>query len=250
MLRSWPGAAAQPLHRDTSAGSEAALFLFIPLEPMSAGEGGNGPPEVCAATLSRSIPRQVGQLSLANRSDPPTQLCGCTHHPKAAVPETECPGPKLAADEETAPMGSIVVYEPGLVHRGLSNRATEGTSRATPRLMLHLVIAPSQSRIRARPEGFLSASAQNHVRKWRALQLPLSAATCADYTSQGCSACLADALRMSTPLRTRCAWCAHSAQCVPDLAGMCPGGPRLHRGTSGLGGSTCLANDAPRRSDL
>ena len=222
---SWPGAAAQDYHRDAGAGSEAALLLFVPLEFMTADDKGNGPPE----------------------------LCLCTHHPRAGVEESQCPGRRLTADADVAPVGSVLVYEPGMVHRGLANRAATGFSRARPRVMLHLVIAAEGAPVRARPHGFLSAAAQNHVRRWRSLDLG-SGEPCSALSPLGCEACLAGGSATSeggartggARQRTGCAWCTQTLSCAPDLAGVCPGGPREHVGTSGLGGASCPATTPPR----
>jgi hypothetical protein len=229
---SWPGAAAQDYHRDAGAGSEAALLLFVPLEFMTTGDKGNGPPE----------------------------LCLCTHHPRAGVEENQCPGRRLTADAEAAPIGSVLVYEPGMVHRGLANRAATGFSSARPRVMLHLVIAAGGAPLRARPHGFLSSAAQNHVRKWRALNLG-SGTPCTELSPLGCEACLAGgsvaaegrtASREGADQRTGCAWCSQTSSCAPDLAGVCPRGPREHVGTSGLGGASCPSakHHTPPRTDL
>ena len=194
---------------DVEAGVEAALLLFIPLEPMSE----SGPPE----------------------------LCLCTHHPSARVEEPSCPGLRLAASETHAPLGSVVVYDAGLIHRGTANRATQTQRGASgnPRLMLHVVVTPAEARVRVRPEAFLSASAVAHVRKWRT-HSPQQDRACGLVSGQGCPACLAH-----RPFATdgmypaRCAWCASARTCVPDLAGLCPRGPASHVGEAGLGGRTC-----------
>lgn len=235
---SWPGAEPQEFHRDAGAGSEAALLLFVPLEAMVAADSGNGPPEMCL----------------------------CTHHPRAGVGEGECPGPRLTADADVVPVGSVLVYDPGMVHRGLANRASMGFSTSRPRVMLHLVIAPTGAPLRARPHGFLTTVAQEHIRRWRALDLGSGAVECGALTAHGCEACLAGAELASVGVvdegisergksggasqRTGCAWCVHSSSCVPDLAGVCPRGPREHVGTSGLGGTVCPAPVSTRRADL
>lgn len=81
----WPGALSQDYHRDSEAGTEAALLLFIPLDETSATEpSAAGPPELCA----------------------------CSHFPGSAE---EClAGPTAVATDGLAPLGSVVVYDPGL----------------------------------------------------------------------------------------------------------------------------------------
>jgi hypothetical protein len=114
VMTSWPGANAQELHRDVEPGMEAALFVFIPLDPTGSfnndtGTGAAGPPE----------------------------LCLCTH--KAGQPEKcddDNPSTRVLASTTAVPLGSAVVYDAGLVHRGLAHTGS------APRLMVNLVISP------------------------------------------------------------------------------------------------------------
>lgn len=74
----------------------------------------------------------------------PPELCACTHAPN--TPEGDCrDGPLFAADSDAIAYGSSVVYDSGLLHRGLANK---GAQSAGPRLMLHLILAPEGSLVR------------------------------------------------------------------------------------------------------
>lgn len=195
LMVAWPGAGAQELHRDAVAGQEAALLIFIPLDDMAADTPGvAGPPE----------------------------LCLCSQWP--AVQETACHRPVAGDTNTTAPLGSLLVYNAGLVHRGTAHLGDVGSQ---PRMLLHVSVAPLAATVRARPEAFLGPAASAHVAKWRSVAVTPGAPACADLTPLGCMAC------RKTPARG-CGWCLGSGTCVPDLAGVCEGGPRDHVGGAGL----------------
>ena len=115
------------------------------------------------------------------------------------------------------------------------------TTHAAARLVLHLIIAPEGSVIRARPEMLLGTTALAHVKKWRAFPLYNSTASasgqalCSEHKT--CEACRGGAsLRRSanTPWRTGCAWCIHDGACVPDQTATCSWGAHDHVGGAGL----------------
>lgn len=194
LMVSWPGAAAQEYHRDAAAGQEAALLIFVPLDAMAlASPGAAGPPE----------------------------LCMCSQWP--SVDEADCRHPVAGDTNTTAPLGSILIYNAGLVHRGTAHLAAEGE----PRILLHISVAPARANVRARPEAFLGPAAASHVHTWRSTEVAGGEPSCADLTAQGCMAC------RKTPARG-CAWCLTAKACVPDLAGVCEQGPRDHVGAAGL----------------
>ena len=198
-LVSWPGAAAQELHRDAEVASEAALLVFVPLD--EARVGAAGPPE----------------------------MCPCTHFPAAGERAGGAPSCRAAGRwAAEMPLGSALAYDPGLVHRGLPNRAAGDE----PRLMLHLTLAPRGARVRARPEVLLGGAARTHAAKWRALTL---SAGCEARTPLGCGGCRGGG---DGGWRTGCAWCTAARSCVPDLAGLCASAEE-HVGGAGLGGMAC-----------
>ena len=219
LMASWPGAGAQELHRDTDVASEAALLVFVPLD--EARVGGAGPPELCPCTH---------YYSGAERARPGEALeCG--------------PAGRFAADADAVPLGSALVYDPGLVHRGLPNRA----GGVAPRLMLHLALAPRGARVRARPEALLGDAARTHVAKWRAMPLG-NGGGCRARGVAGCDSCLRGDAGGSS-WRTGCAWCATARECVPDLAGLCASADE-HVGSAGLGGTTCQSAPAAAGDEL
>ena len=162
------------------------------------------------------------------------------------------------------------MYDPGLAHRGLAHRGLElpedesAERNTAPRLILHVSLAPHpEATLRSRPESFLGGAATHHIKKWRKHQAAAAAATataaaggagdaagavaqgfggatCGALTGSGCAACRA--WGEGGDWRTRCAWCASTRQCVPDLAAMCDGGARAHFGAAGLGAG-CPARD-------
>jgi hypothetical protein len=211
----WPGADAQDFHRDADAGTEAALLLFIPLDSTSATQAGaSGPPEICPCTHVPGSP----------------ETCGIDGKPADPLP---------MATDDRSPLGSAVVYDPGLVHRGAANPQmltavteamhdplfgdTSGGAPAPtePRLMLSIAIAPHKAGLRGRPEAFLGAAAKAHIERWRSVVLgadePHAAHGCSVYAD--CESCLAagrsgtpeggdgEGEASTLPWRTGCAWC-------------------------------------------
>ena len=62
LIVAWPGASAQDYHRDAEAGTEAALLLFVPLDPTSVSlPGAAGPPEMCACSHIPGSPEECGE---------------------------------------------------------------------------------------------------------------------------------------------------------------------------------------------
>ena len=200
VIVSWPGAGAQAFHRDAAAASEAVSLVFIPLDAMPH----NGP-----------------------------QFCPCSH--VAGSPEVcqKSSAGRLPVPPELLPLGGAVLYDAGLVHRGLAYDAKEG-GNGKARVLLHVSIAPRGAPLRSRPTALLGASAQEHIRRWRAHSLARDdAPSCA--AAATCAPCLAV---------TGCAWCARERRCKSDLGGMCRS-PESHIGRAGLGGTRC-ASDGTR----
>ena len=254
----WPGADAQDFHRDADAGMEAALLIFVPLDPTSATTqtGASGPPELCPCT---HVPGSVEACEVNGRKADPLPM----------------------ATDDRVPLGSAVVYDSGLVHRGTVNPPSyvhagsaevshdplfgddnsDGTSAraAGPRLMLSIAIAPRGAGLRGRPEVFLGAAAKAHIERWRSVVLGAHeqspAYGCSLYTD--CASCLAagsapegadNRAAASLPWRTGCAWCAGgdggwaanagAGECVPDVAGRCSSADD-HYGESGMNAPQC-----------
>ena len=162
LIVSWPGADAQAFHRDAAAAHAAVSFVFVPLDAMPH----NGP-----------------------------QFCPCSH--VAGSPEVcqKSSAGRLSLPPELLPLGGAIVYDAGLVHRGLAYDAKGGNGKA--RVLLHVAIAPRGAPLRSRPTALLGASAQEHIRRWRAHSLARDGApSCA--AASTCSPCLAVA---------GCAWC-------------------------------------------
>eukprot|EP00040_Diaphanoeca_grandis_P033129 m.202127 g.202127 ORF g.202127 m.202127 type:complete len:477 (+) comp32818_c1_seq2:67-1497(+) len=204
LMISWPGAGAQEYHRDVEPNTEAAVLVFIPLDEMWVRDGAAGPPEMCL----------------------------CSHSPH--VEEKNCSFP-WQAESDKIEVGSALIYDSGLTHRGLRNQKPPS---ASPRLMLHLVLSPPKSIVRIRPGGMLGSVAQKHIQNFRDFQLtspesttisPESTTTrlCSEATS--CNECRA----LHKSWRSGCAWCIKSATCVVDVTAMCDT-PSDHVGTSGL----------------
>lgn len=194
-------------------------------------------------------------MNIKGNAGPP-ELCPCTH--AANSPGDSCGGdekaekngaashPLFAADSNAVNYGGAVVYDPGLVHRGLAHMGS-AASGSHPRLTLHLILAPEGSLIRARPEMLLGGTARTHVNKWRKFNLHGSSsagesnaevgARCSDYES--CDACTANGPNKlggaaAKPWRTGCAWCIQEGVCVPDLTASCRWGANDHVGGAGL----------------
>jgi hypothetical protein len=241
IVASWPGAEAQAYHQDIGAESEAALYLFIPLEQMTDSPGGAGPPEFCMCTHSRTT---FAKHTSNHRCDGPKLVCGGTgtHNIKLDL-------------------GAAIVFDPGLVHRGLPNNAPAGTDA---RQILHLSLTPEGANIRTRPQSELGGSVAAHLSKWRAINVYTKRANipgeagatggwrgassdhiealppqlCSGF--QSCTSCRAGNKgtahsSVNGEWRTGCAWCTDTQQCVPDLAGMCLAGSSAHVGDAGLG---------------
>jgi hypothetical protein len=272
VIVAWPGADAQEFHRDADAGTEAALLLFVPLDPTSAtAAGASGPPE----------------------------LCPCSHVPGSpevcSVDDTGEPIPM--ATDDRAPLGSVVVYDPGLVHRGAVNPPKGGGGGGSgsaaindplfgdegptgsggetePRLMLSLAIAPHGAGLRGRPESFLGGAARAHIQRWRAAVLGADEA----HPAYGCSAfadcesCLGagrspqleggeEGQGKPLPWRTGCAWCSaavtgwggddaasSAGECVADVAARCSSADE-HYGESGMNSPICPGADTDDDDD-
>ena len=231
LIVAWPGAGAQDYHRDAEPGTEAALLLFVPLDPTSiAVAGAAGPPEMCACSHTPGSPEECGE-------SPPVPM----------------------ATDGLAPLGSAVVYDSGLVHRGLSNPPQQdsavstdplfdgGSTGGEPRLMLGLALTPHGAGLRGRPEVMMGAAAKSHVQRWRSAVLGVEqeapAYGCGAFAD--CERCLAAGTAASW--RTGCAWCAvgwdGGGKCVPDVAAACDSA-EAHFGESGMGGAECPAADA------
>ena len=259
----WPGADAQDFHRDADAGMEAALLIFVPLDPTSATTqtGASGPPELCPCT---HVPGSV-------------EACEVNGRPTDALP---------MATDDRVPLGSAVVYDSGLVHRGAVNPpsragsaevshdplfgdSNDGTSARAdgPRLMLSIAIAPRSGGLRGRPEAFLGAAAKAHVERWRSVVLGADEQSPAYGCSlhADCASCLAagrsaesEGADGSLPWRTGCAWCASgdggwaantgAGECVPDVAGRCNSADE-HYGESGMNAPQCPTDHATSDDD-
>ncbi len=263
----WPGADAQDFHRDADAGTEAALLLFVPLDPTSVTQAGaSGPPE----------------------------LCPCTHVPgseEACGVDGGASDPLPMATDDRAPLGSTVVYDPGLVHRGAVNpppqmptptaevmqdplfgdSSGKAAAPTEPRLMLSITLAPHKTRLRGRPEEFLGAAAKAHIERWRSVVLgadgPHAAHGCSAYAD--CESCLAAGRSArpeasnegggpTLPWRTGCAWCASGdggwtsstapGECVPDVTARCNSADN-HYGESGMNAPRCPTGDDTSNND-
>lgn len=244
VIVAWPGAEAQEFHRDAEAATEAAVILFVPLDSTS-----------------------VTNTSAAG----PPEFCLCTHAPSASERKDCGADPPLPMPtDSTVPLGSMIAFDPGTIHRGrhypaitvpsstdplLDDQVGSRWPKASPRLMLSIVVAPRGNGIRARPEMLLGGTAKSHVRKWRAASLfdvgsdnadELDAsAECEQYKS--CRMCR-DSLPSGlldpqehphdSSWHTGCAWCSEAQQCVPDVAAACHNSAE-HIGQSGMGGLTC-----------
>lgn len=75
VMASWPGAEPQQLHRDADAGHEAALLVFIPLEPMELDSA--GPPELCPGTHFQGVPETDCSRGSPVQATPAVAPVGC-----------------------------------------------------------------------------------------------------------------------------------------------------------------------------
>ena len=206
VISALPGANAQEFHRDSRAGHEAVTFIFIPLDDITS----NGP-----------------------------QFCPCSHvsgSPEAC--QASSAGRISVPSATVLPLGGAVMYDAGLVHRGLpyAKRRNRDTSAESARVLLHIAVAPKGATLRGRPLQLIGGSAREHVRRWRQHSLATDAASSCASASSDCESCRG-------AMKGACAWCSAKKTCVADLGGMCSD-PHSHIGQAGLGGSSCLSTRA------
>jgi hypothetical protein len=172
----------QQWHNDMEVGTENNLQVFVPLEQYGQDAGTT---EFCTKSLQRE--------NNLRRGDP------------------TCPKDRRIVPGVDLPLGSVIVYNPEVLHRGGANKSGK------KRIIFNLAFAPRPQSMRYRPEAMMSDEAQADIRIWR------------NFTAFAGDPCAADDCHTCTS-NPGCSWCIGRGKvqgCVADVPGIC-GSPFRH----------------------